>query len=164
VSSDLVPPVEHEAAARESARREAVCALRVAEVVAGYAGAKIANGLGPGQARQAVAEAAAELEAVAAVLRRLSRPVGLDTAERRRQAERLAGRGLTHREIAVRLGMSRQAVSAYLAGRRALAALGLGQHDDAPADEPAHEPFGAEHVDGPLGGYPRDVVFLGELA
>ena len=126
VSSDLVPPAKPEAAARESARREAVTALRIAGCVAAYAAGQIADGLDAGHARAAVAEAASELASVAAVLRRLSRPVGLDTAERRRQAVELAGRGLTHREIAVRLGMSRQAVSAYLAGRRGLAALGLG--------------------------------------
>jgi DNA-binding CsgD family transcriptional regulator len=125
VSSPVVPPAEPEAAARESARREIVNALRVASAITGYSAAQIANGLGPGQARQAAAEAAAELEAVAALLRRLSRPVGLDTAERRRQVELLAGRGLSQSQIAVRIGMSRQAVSAYLAGRRAGSAHGL---------------------------------------
>jgi hypothetical protein len=149
---------------REAARREAVTALRIAETTAGYAAAQIADGLDAGRARAAVADAAAELEAVAALLRRLAWPVGPDPAERRAAAVELAGRGLSPREIAERLAVRRHTVARYLAARRTLAALGLGQHDDAPADEPAHESLGAEHVDGPLGGYPRYAVFLGERA
>jgi DNA-binding NarL/FixJ family response regulator len=117
-SSSLASPLaDRDPSARQSARREAVCALRVAEVVAAYAGAQIANGLAPREAQQAAAEAAAELETAAAVLRRLARPVGVGAAERRREAARLAGLGLGYREIAVRLGVSPSTATAYLSGR-----------------------------------------------
>jgi DNA-directed RNA polymerase specialized sigma24 family protein len=118
VSSSLVSPLaDRDPSARATARRDAITALRVAEVVAAYAAAQIADGLAPREAQQAAADAAAELETAAAVLRRLSRPVGVEAAERRREAARLAGLGLGYREIAVRLGVSPSTAGAYLAGR-----------------------------------------------
>ena len=48
--------------------------LTITEAIAAYAAGRVGNGLGPEQARQAVADAAAELEAAAAALRRLARP------------------------------------------------------------------------------------------
>jgi hypothetical protein len=59
--------------ARQAVRRQAVTMLRVAEATAGYAAARLSNGLGPAEARRAAVEAAVELVAVAGELRRLER-------------------------------------------------------------------------------------------
>ena len=51
---------------REAARRQAVDTLRLASSIAAYAAGRIsADGLGPGEARQAAAYAASELEEAA---------------------------------------------------------------------------------------------------
>jgi DNA-binding NarL/FixJ family response regulator len=105
--------------ARSAVRREAVDVLRLAASTAGYAAEQIGNGLGPEQARRAAAEAAAELEATAAALRRLARRAAQPgAAERRELAVRLSASGLTPQEIAGRIGVRRQTVSGYLARRR----------------------------------------------
>ena len=103
------------ARAREAARRrETVGVLRLAESLAGYAAGQIGNGLAPGQAREAVIEAAGELELAAAALRRLAR---LGPAERRGRARVLHAMGMTRTEIARRLGVSDRAVWYYIRGR-----------------------------------------------
>ena len=88
--------------------------LRLAESLAGYAAGQVGNGLAPPQAREAVIEAAGELELAAAALRRLAR---LGPAERRGRARLLAAKGMTRTEIARRLGVSDRAVWYYVRGR-----------------------------------------------
>ena len=96
--------------------------LRLAESLAGYAAGQVANGLAPGQAREAVIEAAAELELAAAALRRLAR---LGPAERRGRARVLHAQGMTRTEIARRLGVSDRAVWYYIRAGRARPAAGV---------------------------------------
>ena len=100
-------------------RRRAVDALRIAEAVAGYAARQVGNGLGPEEARQAVASAALELEQVAASLRRLARPDPVaDSARRRAAALELAADGWDSRAIAERLGVVPKTAQRWLrAGR-----------------------------------------------
>jgi DNA-directed RNA polymerase specialized sigma24 family protein len=105
-----VPPRVVDPLAREAARRRAVDVLRVAEAVARYGAEAVGNGLGPEEARRAVVDAAAELEAVAAALRRLARTDRLDRAGRRRLAADLAAGGLSQEAIAARLGVARSTV------------------------------------------------------
>jgi hypothetical protein len=101
---------------READRRaQAVTALLVAEATVAYARRQLANGLTREQARQAALETAAELEAVAAGLRRLTR---LSIAERRALAVHLADFGLPTQEIARQLGVSDRAVRYYAKGLR----------------------------------------------
>ena len=95
-------------------RRRAVAELRLAESLCGYAAAQLANGLSAEQARLAALETAGELCAVAAVLRRAA---WTTTADRRRLAALMAGRGLPTKQIADRLGVSDWTVRAYLRGR-----------------------------------------------
>jgi hypothetical protein len=88
---------------REAARRrEAAEVLRVVAAISGYASAQLGNGLGPEEARQAVAEVAGELAVVAGRLRRLAR---VPARERAAQARLLAGLGVGTQEIADRLGV-----------------------------------------------------------
>ena len=96
-------------------RRQAVATLRLAEAVARYAADQVGNGLGPQAARQATVEAAGELAELAAVLRRLAlaRP-DLDTAGRRALAVQLAADGLSQRQAARVLGVSKKTVWTYL--------------------------------------------------
>ena len=109
---------EREAIARQARRRQAVTVLRVGETVCGYAAAQLADGLSPEAARQAARDAAAELEVIAGTLRRLTRPrPDLDAAGRRALAVELARRGLSHRQIAARVGRSERRVWDYLRGR-----------------------------------------------
>jgi hypothetical protein len=106
---------ERKAAAREAGRRrQAVTALAVADATITYTLRQLANGLSPEQARSAALEMAAELEAVAADLRRLTR---MRPADRRVRARYLAGLGVTQAEIARQLGVSYTAVRYYVAGR-----------------------------------------------
>jgi DNA-binding NarL/FixJ family response regulator len=95
-------------------RRLAVRELRLAESLCGYAAGQLANGLSAEQARLAALETAGELVAVAAVLRRAA---WTTTADRRRLAAVMAGRGLPTKQIADRLGVSDWTVRAYLRGR-----------------------------------------------
>jgi hypothetical protein len=92
-------------------RREAVTMLRVAEAMCGYAASQLADGLGPEEARAAAIEAAGELAALAAQLRRLTR---LRPADRRVLAAQLTALGLSRREVAGRLGVTDRAVRGYL--------------------------------------------------
>jgi DNA-directed RNA polymerase specialized sigma24 family protein len=106
---------ERKRAVRDAGRRRsAVDVLTVASAVAGYAAREVGDGLGPEQARLAVVEAAAELEAAASSLRRLAR---LGPADRRALAANLAALGFTRAEIADRLGVSQRAVYGYLRSR-----------------------------------------------
>jgi hypothetical protein len=84
--------------------------------MAAYAAEQIGNGLTPAQARQALVEAAQELEAVAAAVRRLAR---LRARERARLAQFLAAQGCGTAEIARRLGVSVTAAWRYQHGLRA---------------------------------------------
>ena len=93
--------------AAQSARRQVVAELRIAGGVAWYAAAVIGDGVSPRQAEAAAAEAAAELEATARKLRRLTgRPVtpaevrSLDKAARCELAAELTAAGLSRREVA----------------------------------------------------------------
>jgi len=102
--------------AREAARRRrAVGELRIAEAVAGYTAGRVGNGLGPEEARQAVAEAASALHLIAAGLARLARP---DVAERRELAAELSAAGLRTREVAAVVGVSPRTVRGYLRAAR----------------------------------------------
>ena len=88
--------------------------LRVAEATVGYCVRQLSDGLDPEQARTVAIDAAAELEAVAAVLYRLAR---LRPADRARLSRLLVASGMTRREAAVRLGVSERTVRYYLHGR-----------------------------------------------
>ena len=93
-------------------RREAVRALRLGEATCAYTAGQLGNGLGPDEARRAAMEAAAELVAVAEVLRRSVRPTRF---ERQRMARQWIGRGyLSARQVADRLGVSERTVWRYL--------------------------------------------------
>jgi hypothetical protein len=95
---------------REAARREAVDVLTIAAAVAGYAAGQVGDGLGPVEARRAVVEAAAELEAAASSLRRLARLDPLDRPERRRLVAGLAASGMSQRAIAGAVGVDKRTV------------------------------------------------------
>ncbi len=92
-------------------RRQAVATLRLAEAVARYAAARVADGIGPEEARCAVWDAAGELDELAGLLRRLA---GARAPGRRAAAGELASAGLPRQEIADRLRVSRSAVRGYL--------------------------------------------------
>jgi hypothetical protein len=79
-------PVRRPTPRPEAARREAASVLTITAAIAAYAAGRVSNGLGPEQARRAVVDAAAELEAAAAALRRLAR---LTPADRRALAAEL---------------------------------------------------------------------------
>jgi Homeodomain-like domain len=112
-----VPESPERAAARkalarqQAARREAVAMCRLAECTARYAARELGNGLGPAEARQTALFVAAELDALAESLRKLTRMSG---PERRRIARSLAALGWSRQRIAVRLGVSPRAVYGYL--------------------------------------------------
>jgi DNA-binding NarL/FixJ family response regulator len=99
---------------REDGRRRAVDALRLAESIAAYGARQLANGLSPEQARRAAIDVAAELELIAAELRRLAT---LTPAERRRLAAELAASGMSDRAIAEAVGVDRRTVWADLHAR-----------------------------------------------
>jgi hypothetical protein len=105
-----MPPRVVDPLAREAARRRAVDVLRLAAAIAEYGAGQVGNGLGPDQARRAVVDAAAELEAAAAALRRLARLDRLDPAGRRRLAAELAADGISQRQIAARLGVTKKVI------------------------------------------------------
>jgi hypothetical protein len=88
--------------------------LTITAAIAAYEAEQLANGLGPEQARRAVVDAAAELEAAAAALRRLAR---LTAADRRALAAELGGDGMSQRQIARTLGVSRRRAWDYLHDR-----------------------------------------------
>jgi DNA-binding CsgD family transcriptional regulator len=88
--------------------------LAITAAIAAYGAAAIGNGLGPEQARRAVVDTAAELEAAAASLRRLAR---LTAADRRALAVELGGDGVSQRQIARTLGVSRRRAWDYLHDR-----------------------------------------------
>ena len=92
-------------------RRQAVATLRLAEAVARYAAARVADGIGPEEARLAVWDAAEELDDLAVLLRRLA---GSRTPGRRAAARELASAGLPRREIADRLRVTQGVVRGYL--------------------------------------------------
>ena len=116
--------------ARQAARRRsAVTALQIAEATARYGASVLANGCGPAEARAAAMECAAELTAVAEVLRRAVRP---SRAERKALAVRLTGLGgLSARQAADRLGCSERTIwrdlGRPLAGQFTAQAAALGQ-------------------------------------
>ena len=85
--------------------------------IAGYAARSVGNGLEPEEARRAALEAAADLEAAAAALRRLARPDPVaDSAARRAAALELAAAGWPARAIAERLGVNPETARRYAAG------------------------------------------------
>jgi len=106
---------EHRARGREADRRaQAAADLRLLAVLVAYAARQMADGLTPRQARRAALETAAQLEDVAASLRRLTR---LRPQQRRALAVELAGDGLSTGEIARQLGVTDRAVRYYVRGR-----------------------------------------------
>lgn len=112
VRESAAAATERSRRARGAARRaEAVALLNIAGGTIGYCVTRLSDGLSPEQARVAAVEAAAELEAVAAALYRLTR---LAPADRRAQAVLLTGAGMTRREVAVRLGVCERTVRYYL--------------------------------------------------
>jgi Homeodomain-like domain-containing protein len=105
-----VPPRVVDQLAREAARRRAVDVLTIASAIADYGARSIGNGLGPDEARRAAVEVAVELEHVAATLRRLARTDRLDPAGRRALAAELAADGISQRQIAARLGVTKKVI------------------------------------------------------
>jgi hypothetical protein len=71
--SSAAQSARRERLARQAARRQAVTALQIAECGIRYTISVLANGTGPAEARSAVVEMAAELVAVADVLRQTAR-------------------------------------------------------------------------------------------
>lgn len=112
--SSVEQSARRETLVRQAARRQAVDVLRIAGATAEYASRVIANGLSPEQARRAALDAAGELELIAGTLRRLAR---LTPPERRQLAVELAADGMSHREIARRIDVSKRRTWDYLAGR-----------------------------------------------
>ena len=94
--------------------------LTITAAIAAYAAGRVGDGLGPVEARRAVADAAAELEAAAASLRRLARLTS--PADRRALAAELGGDGMSQRQIARTLGVSRRRAWDYLHDRSLAAA------------------------------------------
>ena len=106
---------ERKRRAREAARRRsAVTALNIGEATCRYASTQLSNGLGPAEARDLAQEMAAELVAVARILRRVG---WLPVAERRVAAARLRGLGYSTNQIADRLGVTDYSVREYLRPR-----------------------------------------------
>jgi hypothetical protein len=96
---------------RAAERREAVALLRLVADLAGYAAAQVGNGLSPADARAAIGEVAAEIDAAAARLRRMGA-----LAERRNLARLLLGQGMTGTQVAARVGLSEKTVYRYRRG------------------------------------------------
>src|SRR5262249_48601779 len=99
-------------ARRAAERREAVALLRLAAQMASYAAEQVSNGLSPADARSAVRELAAELDAAAARLRRIARP---GPAERRMVVRLLFAQGPSGPQVAARVGLSQKSVYRYRA-------------------------------------------------
>ena len=89
--------------------------MKVAQCTVASAVDQVANGLGPGESRQALLELAGELTATAALVRKAAR---LDVGERRVLARKLAGLGYTTKQVADQCGVSDVTVRHYLRGRR----------------------------------------------
>jgi DNA-directed RNA polymerase specialized sigma24 family protein len=96
--------------AREAARRRVVDTLRLTASIAEYSARALANGLSPEQARQATLDVAAELEHIAAKLRRLTRTARLDPDARRALVADLAASGWSQRRIAEAVGTHKRSV------------------------------------------------------
>jgi DNA-directed RNA polymerase specialized sigma24 family protein len=99
-------------ARRAAERREAVALLRLVADLAAYGAAQVGNGLAPADARAAVGELAAELDAAAVRLRRMARP---GPAERRTLVRLLSAQGLSGTQVAKRVGLSEKSVYRYRA-------------------------------------------------
>ena len=107
------PAAERETQARTAARRrQAVTSLQIGEATCRYAAVQLGGGIGPAEAAATARFTAGELEVIAGMLRELAQPD--DPAGRRARAAELAASGVSRREIAGRLGVSEQAVRAYL--------------------------------------------------
>jgi DNA-binding NarL/FixJ family response regulator len=114
-------------AAERGTRARVVDLLRIAEGIAGYAARSVGNGLEPEQARRAALEAAGDLEAAAASLRRLARPDPVAdpaAAARRAEALELAEAGWPRQAIAERFGVHPSTVRKWR--RRAAGLLPVG--------------------------------------
>jgi transposase len=116
VTSRAATPARRGKLTREAARREAVDVLTVASAVAAYSARSIGNGLSPAEASRAALATAAELEHIAATLRRLARLDLLDRAERRRLVAELAATGMSQRAIAAAVGVDKRTVWGDLHG------------------------------------------------
>ncbi len=111
--SRAAKPIRRGTLTRDAARRQAVAVLRFGESMCAYAAGQLADGLSPEQARQAALDAAAELAGLAGALRRLTR-LDLDRAQRRALAVELAASGMSQRQIAEQLGVSKKTIWADL--------------------------------------------------
>ena len=111
--SRAAQPARSGTLAGEAARRRAADVLRVGASACSYAAGRLADGLSPAEARQAALDVAGELELVAARLRRLAR-LDLGPAERRALAVELSASGMSQREVAEQVGVSKRTVWGYL--------------------------------------------------
>jgi hypothetical protein len=88
--------------------------LQISEATCRYAAAQLGNGIGPEEARQTALFVAGELTAVAETLRRLAR---LSPAERRALTVRLVADGMSQRQAAAVVGVSKRRAWDYLRAR-----------------------------------------------
>jgi DNA-binding NarL/FixJ family response regulator len=115
VPSRAAKPAPRGTLTRDAARRQAVDVLRLGESMCAYAAGQLANGLSAEQARQAALDAAADLAELSAALRRLT-SLDLDPAQRRALAVELAASGMSQRQIAEQLGVSKKTIWTDLGG------------------------------------------------
>lgn len=111
-------------------RARVVDLLRIAEGIAGYAARSLGNGLEPEAARRAALEAAGDLEAAAASLRRLARPTPAPdpgAARRRAAALELAAAGWPPQAIAERFGVTPATARRWLRAGPAAARVSSGR-------------------------------------
>jgi hypothetical protein len=99
-------------ARRASERREAAALMRLVAQMANYGAREVSNGLTPADARAAIGELAAELDAAAVRLRRIARP---GPAERRMVIRLLFAQGMSGAQVAARVGLSEKSVYRYRA-------------------------------------------------
>jgi hypothetical protein len=74
--------------------------------MAAYGAREVSNGLTPADARAAIGELAAELDAAAVRLRRMARPGSPGSAERRMVVRLLFAQGMSGSQVAARVGLS----------------------------------------------------------
>ena len=108
-------------------RARVVDLLRIAEGIAGYAAREVGNGLGPDEARRAALEAAGDLEAAAASLRRLARPDPVADSAARRDDRGASARRAVALELAGRPRSPDTGARRELAAELAAAGVPTGQ-------------------------------------
>jgi hypothetical protein len=100
-------------ARRAAERREAAALLRLVAQMAAYGAVQVSDGLAPADARAAIGELAAELDAAAVRLRRMARPGSPGSAERRTVVRLLFAQGMSGTQVAARVGLSERTVYEY---------------------------------------------------